>query len=48
MIIVAQRNVRDKYVPPGTSRPAFGTGIEAKIGMLDSRTFRTAGKNEEL
>jgi hypothetical protein len=35
-------------VPPGISRPNFGIGTEAKIGMLDSRTFRTAGKKDEL
>ncbi|KAK2966840.1 hypothetical protein RJ640_027799 [Escallonia rubra] len=30
------------------SRPDFGMGMVAKTGMLDSRTFNTAGKNEEL
>jgi hypothetical protein len=35
-------------LPAGISLPNFGTGMEAKIGIFDSKTFRTAGKNEEL
>lgn len=35
-------------IPAGISRPNFGIGIEAKSGIFDSRTFRTAGKNDEL
>jgi len=35
-------------LPAGISLPNFGTGMEAKIGIFDSKTFRTAGKNDEL
>lgn len=35
-------------VPAGISRPTFGIGTEAKIGTLDSRTLKTAGKKDEL
>lgn len=37
-----------KNLPSGMSLPNFGTGMEAKTGIFDSKTLRTAGKNEEL
>lgn len=40
--------VREKKLPSGISLPNFGIGIEAKIGIFDSKTFTTAGKNDEL
>lgn len=35
-------------LPPGISRPNLGMGIEATTGIFDSKTLRTAGKNDEL
>ncbi|KAF4358764.1 hypothetical protein F8388_022531 [Cannabis sativa] len=39
---------RRSSIPPGISRPDFGIGTEAKIGIFDSRTLRTSGKKDEL